>query len=212
MKINSQLLLFPPKTLQVEVNGVRAVNSVDLYDLSIPFDGDANHLLELKDIFSKGEYIIHSSGAYHYFYTTGVTKERPNLLPDYFDQPVFPWIQSIYNKSGEIRVPGVPQGKIPYPKVSLGKYSKKLFMHILVAAAFIERPKDPKYCLVSHKNDMKWDYSIRNLFWNTHKNNSVGFRKERRMSGLEVFDKWWGEYTRGIEYNVEEWQKEEDQF
>ena len=211
-KINQQGDLFAPETLPVEINGVRAVNSVDLYDLVIPFDSEPGKFFKLKEVVSPGEYIMHSSGSYHYFYHAGVPKLRPGKLPKYFSEPVFPWLQSVHNKSGKIRVPGVPQAKTPYPYIAVGPSSKKLYFHILCASAFLEKPLDPNYCLVSHKNDMKWDYSLRNLFWNTHKQNSVGFKRERRMSGLEVFDKWWEEFERGANYNVEEWEKDEDQF
>ena len=209
---DNQLDLFGSESLPIEVNGVRAVNSVDLYDLKIPFDSTPGKFFELKQVLKPGEFILHSSGAFHYFYSTGITKERPNLLPKYFNEPVFPWIQSIHNKTGKIRVPGIPQSRQPYPSVSIGMGCKKLQMHILVATAFIPHPGDEKYCLVSHKNDMKWDYSIRNLFWNTHKGNSVGFKKERRLSPIEIFDKWWAEYKKGVQYNVDDWQVEEDQF
>ena len=213
MKIkDAQLSLFQSNELKLEVNGVRAVNEVDLSTLKIPFDGTPGQFVELKDYLDPGEFTIYSSGSYHYFYQTGITTARPGLLPDYFKEPIFPWIKSIYNTTGKIKVPGVPQTKAPYPFVSLGKKSKKLQMHILCASAFLPRPDDPEYCLVSHKNDMKWDYSLRNLFWNTNKGNSVGFKKERRMNPLEIFDKWWNEFTRGVEYNVEDWEKEEDQF
>lgn len=207
---SAQLNLFSPEALEIEVNGVRGVNSIDLYDMKIPFDSTPGQFIELKDYVKKGEYTLHSSGSYHYFYYTHVTEVRPGLLPNYFNQPVFPWIQSVHNKSGKIRVPGVPQTKVPYPYVSLNH--KKLLMHILCASAFLERPEDPNYCLVSHRNDMKWDYSLRNLFWNTHKNNSVGFKKERRMNPVEIFDKWWSEFERGVEYNVEDWHKDDDGF
>jgi len=176
----------------------------------MPFDGVPGQFIQLKDYLDKGQYLLHSSGSYHYFYP--IIPFRQGKLPNYFSQPVFPWIQSIHNKSGDIRVPGVPQSKSPYPYVALGKKNKKLYMHILVASAFIIRPDNPEYCIASHINDMKWDYSIRNLAWNTNKGNSVGFKKERRMSALEVFDKWWGEFERGVDYNVEDWQKEEDGF
>ena len=210
MSREKQIELFPKEELFVEVNGVRAVNTVDLYDLTMPFDGVPGQFIQLKDYLDKGQYLLHSSGSYHYFYP--IISFRQGKLPNYFSQPVFPWIQSIHNKSGDIRVPGVPQSKSPYPYVALGKKNKKLYMHILVASAFLIRPEDPEYCIASHINDMKWDYSIRNLAWNTNKGNSVGFKKERRMSALEVFDKWWGEFERGVDYNVEDWQKEEDGF
>jgi len=212
MSREKQINLFKDEELKMNINGVRAVNTVDIHDLIIPFDGVEGQFLHLQEFVDKGEYLIHSSGAYHWFHQTRVTLFRPGKLPNYFTEPVFPWIQSIHNKSGNIRVPGVPQTKAPYPYIALGKKSKKLYIHILAASAFLTRPDDPKYCIVSHQNDMKWDYSLRNLFWNTHKNNSVGFKKERRMNPIEVFDKWWEEFERGIDYNVEEWQKEEDQF
>jgi len=207
-----QISLFPEKQISISVNGVRAVNTVDLYELKVTFDSTPGEYIYMKDYVNKGEYKLHSSGAFHYFHKTKVTLLRPGLLPNYFNEPVFPWIQSVHNKSGDIRVPRVPQTRSPYPAISIGKHNKKLQMHVICAAAFIPQPKDINYCLVSHKNHMKWDYSLRNLEWNTHKGNSDGFKKERRMNPLEVFDKWWDEYTRGVDYDVDDWQKEEDQF
>ena len=212
MEKNKQELLFAPEALPIEINGVRAVNSIDLHDLVIPFDSTPGQFLELKDLFPKEEYILHSSGAYHWFHSTQITKLRPGKLPKYFGQPVFPWLQSVHNKSGKIRVPRVPQTRAPYPFISIGKNKKKLQFHVLCAAAFIPRPKDPEYCVVHHINKMKWDYSLRNLAWNTNKGNSEGFKIARRMSPTEVFDKWWDEFERGVEYNVDDWEKEEDQF
>jgi hypothetical protein len=209
---HKQESLFASEELTININGVRAVNSVDLHDLVIPFDSTPGQFIKLKDYFFKGEYILHSSGSYHYFKKYHIPQLRPGKLPKYFDEPVFPWIQSIHNKSGQIRVPGVPQSRAPYPFVSIGKNNKKLQMHVLCAGAFIQRPEDPEYCLVSHINHMKWDYSLRNLQWSTNKENSDGFKKERRMSALEIFDKWWDEFERGVEYDVNDWQKEEDQF
>lgn len=205
-----QFNLFQEEEIPIEVNGVRAVNSVDLYDLKIPFDSTPGSWQDLKQIIKPNEFIIHSSGAYHYFYETGVTKVRPGLLPDYFNEPVFPWIQNV--KTGTRRILGVPQTKAPYPFISIGESKKKLQMHTVCAAAFLPHPGDDQYCLISHKNDMKWDYSLRNLFWNTHKQNSVGFKRERRMTPVDVFDKWWAEFKKGVNYNVEDWQVEEDQF
>jgi len=209
---NNQGDLFSSEELPIVVNNVRAVNSIDLYDLTIPFDSTPDQFTELKNFIKQGEYILHSSGSYHYFKQYHITTQRPGKLPKYFDEPVFPWIQSIHNKSGKIRVPGVPQSRAPYPFISIGDFKKKLQLHVLCAAAFIPKPEDPAYCIVSHKNHMKWDYSLRNLEWNTHKGNSDGFKKERRMSAIEIFDKWWEEFEKGVEYNVDEWQIEEDQF
>ena len=212
MTKNNQLDLFDTEELSININGVRAVNSVDLYDLVLPFDSTPGEYVSMKDYVGKGIYTLHSSGAYHFFYNTHVTKLRSGKLPKYFSEPVFPWIQSIHNKSGKIRVPKVPQSRAPYPAISIGKDKKKIQMHVLCATAFLPKPEDSKYCIVSHKNHMKWDYSLRNLEWNTHKGNSDGFKKERRMNPLEVFDKWWDEFERGVEYNVNDWQKEEDEF
>ena len=207
-----QFSLFPSEHIPIEVNSVRAVNSVDLYDLVIPFDSTPGQFVALKNYMKQGEYILHSSGSYHYFQQFNIPNLRPEKLPNYFKEPVFPWIQSTHNKSGKIRTPGVPQSRAPYPFISIGPNKKKILMHVLCASAFIPRPKDPAYCVINHINKMKWDYSLRNLQWESHKGNSEGFKKARRMSALEVFDKWWDEFQRGVEYNVDDWQKEEDQF
>ena len=57
---DAQLNLFSPEALEIEINGVRGVNSVDLYDLEIPFYNtykedknkvELNQLIEDNDFF-----------------------------------------------------------------------------------------------------------------------------------------------------------------
>jgi len=43
--------LFAENSLPIEVNGVRAVNSVDLYDLTIPFDSTPGKFIHLNNYF-----------------------------------------------------------------------------------------------------------------------------------------------------------------
>jgi len=43
---DNQLDLFGSEPLPIEVNGVRAVNSVDLYNLKIPFDSTPGKFFE----------------------------------------------------------------------------------------------------------------------------------------------------------------------
>jgi hypothetical protein len=64
---DNQLDLFGSKPLPIEINGVRAVNSVDLYDLKIPFDSTPGKFFELKQVLKPGEFILHSSGALSLF-------------------------------------------------------------------------------------------------------------------------------------------------
>lgn len=205
-KMTEQSSLFQQEDLKIVVNGVSAVNSVDLYDIVYPNMYDKHNPIELKNFVKKGEYIIHSSGAYHAF--KDIHKFRDNI-PDYFSKPVFPWVQSSHMK--KMMVPGIPQGKEPYPYIGIGKgevSTKKVKIHILVAAAFLTRPND-EHRLVSHKNDMKWDYRPKNLFWNTPKNNSVGPRNDRKLNILDVYDKCMQEFEHGRKYNVENFEDEE---
>lgn len=204
--MDDQLNLFGSNEIGISVNGVAAVNSVDLYTISYPNMHDRNKPVELKDYVKEGEYIIHSSGAYHAF--KNIHKFRENI-PKYFSEPVFPWVQSIHTK--KMMVPGVPQGKEPYPYIGIGKgeySSKKVRMHILVAAAFLKIP-DEQHRLVSHKNDIKWDYRAKNLMWNTPKNNSVGPRNDRKLNILDVYDKCMQEFSHGRNYEVEEYEDNE---
>jgi len=205
--MSEQFNLFNSEELNISVNGVAAVNSVDVYDIVYPNMHDRNNPVQLKNYVQKGEYTIHSSGAYHAF--KNIHKFRDNI-PKYFSQPVFPWIQSIHTK--KMMVPGVPQGKEPYPYVGLGRgelSTKKIKMHVLVCSAFNERPNDNQHTLVSHKNDIKWDYRPKNLFWNTPKNNSVGPRHDRKLNILDVYDKCMQEFSHGRDYNVEEYEDDE---
>ena len=204
--MSEQFDLFGSEELTISVNGVSAVNSVDVYDIVYPNMHDKNNPVELKNYVQKGEYIVHSSGAYHAF--KDIHKFRDNI-PKYFSEPVFPWVQSKHIK--KMIVPGIPQGKEPYPYIGLGKgeYStKKVKMHILVAAAFLKQP-DAEHRLVSHKNDIKWDYRVKNLMWNTPKNNSVGPRHDRKLNILDVYDKCMQEFAHGRNYTVEEYEDEE---
>ena len=207
MSTKEQISLFEGEELEVNVNGVRGVNSVDVYDIKFPDKYNVGGFVEMKNFVKPKEYILHSSGSFHYFKNISMKRDT---IPAYFNKPVFPWIQSVHNKSGKIRVPGVPQTKSPYPFLSLGEKNKKVFMHTLVASAFIPRPEDDKHIIVSHKNDMKWDYRAKNLFWNTHKNNSVGFELARRMDPFQIYDKWFEEFKLGREYDIGNFEDDEE--
>jgi hypothetical protein len=51
MSREKQIELFPKEELFVQVNGVRAVNTVDLYDLTMPFDGVPWSIYSVKRLF-----------------------------------------------------------------------------------------------------------------------------------------------------------------
>lgn len=57
MQKNNQGLLFPSEELAINVNGVRAVNSVDVYDLILPFDSTPGQFVEMNKYVKKEEYI-----------------------------------------------------------------------------------------------------------------------------------------------------------
>lgn len=54
--------------------------------------------------------------------------------------------------------------------LSKNKNKKTAFIHKLIASAFIDNPENKP--IVCHKNDIKDDNSIGNLYWGTHKENS----------------------------------------
>jgi len=201
--------LFQDEELAVSVNGVKAVNSIDIYDLEFHDKFDKNNFVKMKNYVNKGEYIIHSSGAYHPFKNIHLSR---NSIPKYFSDPVFPWIQTVYKR--KMRTPGPTQNMV-YPYVSLGKNvvsSKKCLMHVLVAAAFVHNDDPKNKIWVGHINDIKWDYRPKNLTYLTPKKNSVGTLKDRRMSTLEIYDKWFNEFKYGRDYDVVNFEDDEEHY
>ena len=201
----TSLNLFQEEDLNLCISNVAAVNSVDIYDISYPDFNNPGEMVYFKDYVEKGEYILHSSGAYHVFKNVHHFRDD---IPKYFREPVFPWIQSKHIKRKI--VPGIPQSKEVYPYVGMGKKSKKASMHRLVAAAFLPRPEG--MILVSHKNNMKWDYRPKNLEWNTPKGNSTGPEADKRIDLLTVYDACMEKFKEGINYQVTDYEDIEEYY
>lgn len=71
-----------------------------------------------------------------------------------------------------------------YPMLIIGftviKNRKTVYIHHLVASVFIPNPNN--YPCVLHKDDNKFNYSIKNLEWGTHqKNNHDAFKRGRLL-------------------------------
>ena len=58
---------------------------------------------------------------------------------------------------------------------------KKITLHRIVAAAFIENNDPERKKVVDHKNNRKYDYKLENLRWLTQSENS---RKENKTDGI----------------------------
>jgi len=205
----TSLSLFQEQELTVSVNGVSAVNSKDIYDIYYHDKYDKDNFVQMKNFVQKGEYILHSSGAYHPFRHIG--KVRDNI-PKYFSDPVFPWIQSVHLK--KMRTPG-PTKNMVYPYLSLGKgkqSQKKCLMHVLVAAAFVENDDPKNKIWVGHINDIKWDYRPKNLTYLTPKKNSIGTEKTKNLSTLEIYDKWFAAFQQGRDYDVINYEDDEEYY
>jgi hypothetical protein len=76
-----------------------------------------------------------------------------------------------------------PSFKADYKVLNLCKNGKKVLtrVHILIAKAFIDNPDNQP--LVCHKNDIKYDNRLENLYWGNHStngfdanNNGIGTR------------------------------------
>jgi len=64
-------------------------------------------------------------------------------------------------------------GKIGYRTFCIYSNNKinRLYVHRIIAQAFIQNPNN--FPLVCHRNDIKTDNRIENLYWGTHSNNRV---------------------------------------
>jgi hypothetical protein len=169
--------LFQDEELEININGVTVVHSVDISEV-------------YPGYFDKGEYIIHSSGGYHFFKDVHLKR---NNIPKWFSKPVFPWIQSVHRKD-HIPTPRVPLNRGFYPYTSFKKAGNKKFkLHRMVADAFIENPENKR--IVHHKNNMKFDYRVCNLEWRTDEDNSEGAGKEKLVPPIETWDAVMTEFT-----------------
>ena len=83
-----------------------------------------------------------------------------------------------------------------YKQVSLSKKGTKIFrVHRLVAAAFMwlnlyEDKKWKHWTCVCHKNDIRTDNRIENLFIGTHKDNMVDMKLKWRAPKPSLWKKW----------------------
>lgn len=206
---NSQLNLFQDDELKIDLNKIKDVRSVDLYDVVYPttfktLGKETEGMVHLKEYCHKGDYTMYSTGGWHYFKDVFVYRDN---IPAYFAKPVFPCIYS--HRINKFLAINVPQSKNPYPYVSLTRTNKKVYVHKMVAAAFVERPDDDKNIVVHHKNDIKWDYRPSNLEWTTHSRNSVGTSNERKLNILQRYDSLFQEMIQGRNYNIKDYENEE---
>ena len=102
--------LFAGEELTLNANGVTIHHSVDISKI-------------YPGIFEENEYIIHSSGGYHFFKDVHIQR---NNIPKWFSQPVFPWIQSVHRRN-YVPVPRVPLNRGFYPYTSFSQKSNRKF-------------------------------------------------------------------------------------
>lgn len=87
--------------------------------------------------------------------------------------------------------------------LSKDKKSKNVYIHRLLAEAFIENPNN--YPFIDHINGNKQDNSISNLRWCTKKqnerfNNKINKNKSSKYVGV-CYDKHWGKWKASLNIN-----------
>jgi hypothetical protein len=161
--IREQLFLFPD--LDPYKTKIKNIDWVDISTL--PDDPDRKDFRQCSAL-PEGKYILHKTGGINLYY------------PD--EKPIFPWLQ---NANTGKKIIAKCAGSEAYPRVSVitkKGYPINFRLHRLVAMAFIENPENKK--LVDHINEKTLDYTVENLRWVTHSENT----QDTKRGSFRVLD------------------------
>jgi hypothetical protein len=131
---------------------------VDVSTIGIYF-GDSNHNRQLLSRTSayinsipKGKYMIYPTGSTH-------------RLPIYEGRDDFPYVINAWTNR-TITV-GFSRDKYPTVDIISKDMKKTIYIHRLVAMAFLPNPLPLDRTIAHHINDDKYDYAVSNLEWVT---------------------------------------------
>ena len=148
-----------------------------------------------------GMYVLMRTGGYHPYHKL---KLKPG--DEYYAKPIWPYIKKLKGYHQNLNSGGKMNGSIsskkPYVNLTVytpeldenGRYKRvKTYFHIAVCKAFcnpegLVHQQDGGKHVVNHKNFKPVDYRIENLELVTHKKNSIGYPKDRRISRQTIYE------------------------
>ena len=140
-------------------------------------------LEDVNPIFVPNKYIIHPAGGWHYFRTTQLVPESNK-----YKQKIWPFI-SYTTEKGKVGISSVRWGiTTGYPTISLDRVDERqgvpYLMHVIVAEAFLPKPKSDKVLEVAHLHDEDCCYLPEFLQWQTRGENQDG--KKKRYTNIDI--------------------------
>ena len=159
MRPQNQLLLFP------ELDPFKTIiKNIDYVDMSTLVDPKPNmaRLNNYSEI-PKDTFFIYKTGHNNPF--------RPDL------GKIFPYIKN--ESTGKILKLNLKNFYVRTGVNVRQEFTVDIKMHRVVALAFIENENPEKLILVDHKNKDRLDYTVGNLRWVDHYQNSIGVLRPR---------------------------------
>ena len=131
---------------------------------------------ELKKI----PYSILPEGMYMLFKSGGFNKYHPEM------GNAFPYVQNTKTLKVLSKTATEYNGYVKCSIILPNKQGLFIQMHRIVAEAFIHNDMPDKKIIVDHMNGDTLDYTVGNLRWVTHSQNSTGVKRKRQIT---FFDK-----------------------
>ena len=147
-----------------EIDVYKDIKKVDVADVIDPTTGKL-----FVENMEKDLYYLYKTGCPH-----EILKDQGNIFPGVYSVRSKKWLSLHPDPNLYVKFTVDLENKKSNSR-------KKITLHRIVAAAFIENNDPERKKVVDHKNNRKYDYKLENLRWLTQSENS---RKENKTDGI----------------------------